>query len=66
MAARPAGQEPGRRNPEPEKILLALGIGLGIGLYDGIVGPGTGTFAIIAFTTLMGFDLRTAGGNGKS
>ena len=46
-------------------ILLALGIGLGIGLYDGIVGPGTGTFAIIAFTTLMGFDLRTANGNGK-
>ena len=30
-----------------KKILLALGIGLGIGLYDGIVGPGTGTFAII-------------------
>ena len=48
-----------------KKILLALGIGLGIGLYDGIVGPGTGTFAIIAFTTLMGFDLRTAGGNAK-
>jgi len=40
-------------------------IGLGIGLYDGIFGPGTGTFAIIAFTTLMGFDLRTAGGNAK-
>lgn len=32
---------------------------------DGIFGPGTGTFAIIAFTTLMGFDLRTAGGNAK-
>ena len=48
-----------------KKILLALGIGLGIGLYDGIVGPGTGTFAIIAFTTLMGFDLRTANGNAK-
>ena len=47
------------------KAVLALAIGLGIGLYDGIVGPGTGTFAIIAFTTLMGFDLRTAGGNGK-
>lgn len=29
------------------------------------MGPGTGTFAIIAFTTLMGFDLRTANGNGK-
>ena len=48
-----------------KKALLALGIGLGIGLYDGMVGPGTGTFAIIAFTSLMGFDLRTANGNGK-
>ena len=47
------------------KAALALAIGLGIGLYDGIFGPGTGTFAIIAFTTLMGFDLRTANGNGK-
>ena len=44
---------------------LALGIGLGIGLYDGLVGPGTGTFAIIAFSSLMKFDLRTANGNGK-
>ena len=48
-----------------KKALLALGIGLGIGLYDGMMGPGTGTFAIIAFTSLMGFDLRTANGNAK-
>ena len=41
-----------------KKAVLALAIGLGIGLYDGI-------FGIIAFTTLMGFDLRTAGGNAK-
>lgn len=47
------------------KALLALCIGVGIGLYDGMIGPGTGTFAIIAFTTLMGFDLRTANGNAK-
>lgn len=49
----------------PKKTAIALGIGLAIGLYDGIFGPGTGTFAIIAFTTLMGFDLRTANGNAK-
>lgn len=49
----------------PKKIALALLIGLAIGLYDGVFGPGTGTFAIIAFTTLMGFDLRTANGNAK-
>ena len=47
------------------KALIALAIGGGIGLYDGIFGPGTGTFAIIAFTTIMGYDLRTAGGNAK-
>ena len=45
-----------------KKAVLALAIGLGIGLYDGIFGPGTGTFAIIAFTTLMGFDLRAQSG----
>ncbi len=45
--------------------LAALGIGFGIGCYDGLFGPGTGTFAILAFTTLMGFDLRTASGNAK-
>lgn len=48
-----------------KKAVLALLIGLGIGLYDGVFGPGTGTFAIIAFTTLMRFDLRTANGNAK-
>ena len=42
-----------------KKAALALGIGLGIGLYDGLVGPGTGTFAIIAFSSLMKFDLRS-------
>ena len=48
-----------------KKAARALGIGLGIGLYDGLVGPCTGTFAIIAFSSLMKFDLRTANGNGK-
>ncbi len=48
-----------------KKLLLALAIGLGIGCYDGLVGPGTGTFAILAFTTVMGYSLRTAGGNAK-
>ena len=41
------------------------GYGRGLSLIHIFVGPGTGTFAIIAFTTLMGFDLRTANGNGK-
>lgn len=44
---------------------LALAIGLLVGFYDGIFGPGTGTFAIMAFSAVMGFDLKTASGNAK-
>lgn len=47
------------------KFLLTLVIGLLIGFYDGMVGPGTGTFAIIAFSILMKYDLKTASGNAK-
>lgn len=47
------------------KILFALLIGLLIGFYDGMVGPGTGTFAIIAFSILMKYDLKTSSGNAK-
>ena len=36
-----------------KKIFLAGVIGLFIGFYDGMVGPGTGTFAIIAFSILI-------------
>lgn len=39
--------------------------GLLIGIYDGFFGPGTGTFLIIAFTTVLGFDLKRACGNTK-
>ena len=45
--------------------LLALLIGFGIGIYDGTIGPGTGTFAIIAYNAIMRYDLRTASGNAK-
>ena len=46
-------------------ITFAILIGVLIGLYDGIFGPGTGTFAIIAYTMIMKYDLRTASGNAK-
>ena len=44
---------------------LAAIIGLLIGFYDGLFGPGTGTFAIIAYSSLMKDDLVTASGNAK-
>ncbi len=40
-------------------------IGFLIGGYDGLVGPGTGTFMIMAFTAALGMDLLTASGCSK-
>lgn len=49
----------------PKKAAVALCIGAMVGAYDGLIGPGTGTFAIMAFASLMHYDLLTAGGNAK-
>lgn len=46
-------------------VLYSLAIGLGIGAYDGLFGPGTGTFMIMAFTLTLGLDLLTASGCAK-
>ena len=50
--------------PKPEIPVSAL-IGLGIGCYDGLIGPGTGTFMIICFTVFLKMDLLTASGCSK-
>ena len=47
------------------EALMSLAIGLAIGCYDGLVGPGTGTFLIMAFTALLHLDMVTASGCGK-
>lgn len=49
----------------PAQSALSLAIGLVIGCYDGLIGPGTGTFLIIAFTGILGLDLLTASGCAK-
>jgi len=45
--------------------LYCLFIGVAIGCYDGMIGPGTGTFMIMAFTIVLGMDLLTASGCAK-
>jgi uncharacterized membrane protein YfcA len=39
--------------------------GVLIAFYDGLVGPGTGTFLVITFTTLLGTDFVNASANAK-
>ncbi|WP_143591229.1 TSUP family transporter [Thermoactinospora rubra] len=43
---------------------VAVG-GVGIAFYDGVMGPGTGTFLIIAFTTILGLDFVHASATAK-
>ncbi|MBE1533615.1 sulfite exporter TauE/SafE family protein [Actinomadura algeriensis] len=39
--------------------------GVLIAFYDGLVGPGTGTFLVIAFTTILGMDFVNASATSK-
>lgn len=48
-----------------EMTVSAL-IGLGVGCYDGLLGPGTGTFMILCFTAFLSMDLLTASGCSKA
>ena len=45
--------------------ILSFILGLFLGAYDGFFGPGTGTFLVICFTGILGFNLITASGNAK-
>lgn len=45
--------------------LICLLIGIGVGCYDGMIGPGTGTFLIMCFTIFVKMDLLTASGCAK-
>jgi len=52
----------GATESRPRMALLPFNIGLGLvlGFYDGLFGPGTGTFWAMAYVALLGFDLRRA------
>ena len=46
-------------------MLLALAVGLCVGFYDGLVGPGTGTFLILLYVHIFGLEDVTASGTAK-
>lgn len=45
--------------------LLAALIGLVIGAYDGFFGPGTGSFLLLAYVWILGFNLKEASANAR-
>ena len=48
-----------------KQLLHAVLISLVVGFYDGFIGPGTGSFFVVAFISLMGFDFLQASANAK-
>ncbi len=54
-----------RRTARAIGVSLTAAIGFGIGLYDGLIGPGTGTFLILAFGAFLGRTLVVSSGNAK-
>lgn len=47
------------------RLPVCVAIGAVIGFYDGLVGPGTGTFLILMFTMLLGIEGVMASGTAK-
>ena len=53
-------------NRSPAKQMITAGIlGLSLGFYDGFFGPGTGSFLIFGFVSLLGFEFLLASGCAK-
>lgn len=48
-----------------QQLLIGFLFGFSIGFYDGLIGPGTGTFFILAFISLMGYDFLRASASAK-
>lgn len=59
-----AATDTGLRTRNRVLAVIALA-GLGVSLYDGLIGPGTGVFLIIAFTAVIGMDFVSASASAK-
>ena len=65
-AARPQlGRAAALRFTGQRHLLTALAIGLIIGFYDGVLGPGTGTFLVISLVAMLGYDFLQASAKAK-
>jgi uncharacterized membrane protein YfcA len=59
------GQHTEKLHSPERQMLYAFLISLLIGFYDGFIGPGAGSFLILAFITILGLDFLHASANAK-
>lgn len=55
----------GGRPSRGRRLAAVVCCGVGIGFYDGMIGPGTGTFLILSLTALLGLDFVRASATAK-
>lgn len=59
------GRESLRRFEGPTHVVLAMVTGFVIGVYDGSLGPGTGSFMVFALVGLLGYNFLEASAKAK-
>ncbi len=59
------GKVPTKQLTVSRQIIFGAAIGLVIGFYDGFFGPGTGSFFVLAFVVILGFEFVQASAYAK-
>ncbi len=59
------GQHVSKEHSVNTQYIYAVCISLIIGIYDGFIGPGTGSFLVLAFVSLMGYDFLQSSSKAK-
>jgi uncharacterized membrane protein YfcA len=59
------GQHEAKGHSPKKELWFAIAISLLIGFYDGFIGPGAGSFLILAFISLLGYDFLHASAQAK-
>lgn len=59
------GQAKEKQIPWHTAVINGCIVSIAVGFYDGFIGPGTGTFFILGFVTLLGMDFLHANTNAK-
>ncbi len=59
------GQLKSKEHSISTKYIYGVCISLSLGIYDGFVGPGTGSFLVLAFVSLMGYDFLQSSSKAK-
>jgi uncharacterized membrane protein YfcA len=65
LAKKDLGREHAPRFAGRSEALVAGGIALGVGFYDGLFGPGTGSFFVFLFVRVLGYDFLHASATAK-